>query len=165
MHVAHFGLGLFVLGVTVTSAFNVETDQRIAPGEVARVGDYEVRFDSLREVDGPNYRALQGTMTVSRQGRVVATLYPEKRSYNARPQAMTEAGIDGRWSRDLFVALGDDLGAGAWSVRMQYKPLVRFIWVGCLVMAGGGLLAATDRRYRSARVAADAAAPAGAAGA
>jgi cytochrome c-type biogenesis protein CcmF len=64
---------------------------------------------------------------------------------------MTEAGIDGRWSRDLFVALGDDLGAGAWSVRIQYKPLIRFIWLGCLVMAAGGLLAATDRRYRFAR--------------
>jgi cytochrome c-type biogenesis protein CcmF len=151
MNVAHLGLGLFVLGATVTSSFTIETDQSIAPGGTAVVGDYTVRFDSLREVQGPNYQALQGTMTILRDDRVVATVYPEKRAYFVRSQPMTEAGIDGRWSRDLFVALGDDLGAGAWSVRIQYKPLIRFIWLGCLVMAAGGLLAATDRRYRFAR--------------
>jgi cytochrome c-type biogenesis protein CcmF len=90
----------------------------------------------------------------------VATVYPEKRVYAVRSQPMTEAGIDGGWSRDLFVALGDDLGAGAWSVRLQYKPLVRFIWLGCVVMALGGFVAITDRRYR--RVTAEAAVPAGA---
>jgi cytochrome c-type biogenesis protein CcmF len=160
MNLAHFGLGLFVLGVTVTSSFNIETDQRIAPGETARVGDYEVRFEGLRDVAGPNYRALQATMAVTRNGLPVATVYPEKRVYAVRSQPMTEAGIDGGWSRDLFVALGDDLGAGAWSVRLQYKPLVRFIWLGCVVMALGGFVAITDRRYR--RVTAEAAVPAGA---
>jgi cytochrome c-type biogenesis protein CcmF len=140
-----------VLGVTVTSSFTIETDQSISPGGTAVVGDYTVRFDSLREVQGPNYQALQGTMTILRGDRIIATVYPEKRAYFVRSQPMTEAGIDGRWSRDLFVALGDDLGAGAWSVRIQYKPLIRFIWLGCLVMAAGGLLAATDRRYRFAR--------------
>jgi cytochrome c-type biogenesis protein CcmF len=151
MNVAHLGLGLFVLGVTVTSSFTIETDQSISPGGTAVVGDYTVRFDSLREVQGPNYQALQGTMTILRGDRIIATVYPEKRAYFVRSQPMTEAGIDGRWSRDLFVALGDDLGAGAWSVRIQYKPLIRLIWLGCLVMAAGGLLAATDRRYRFAR--------------
>jgi cytochrome c-type biogenesis protein CcmF len=160
MNLAHFGLGLFVLGVTVTSSFNIETDQRIAPGETAQVGDYAVRFEGLRDVAGPNYRAVQATMTVTRNGQPVATVYPEKRVYAVRSQPMTEAGIDGGWSRDLFVALGDDLGAGAWSVRLQYKPLVRFIWLGCVVMALGGLVAITDRRYR--RVTADAGVPAGA---
>ncbi len=160
MNLAHFGLGLFVLGVTVTSSFNIETDQRIAPGETARVGEYEVRFEGLRDVAGPNYRAIQATMAITRNGRPVTTVYPEKRVYAVRSQPMTEAGIDGGWSRDLFVALGDDLGAGAWSVRLQYKPLVRFIWLGCVVMALGGLIAITDRRYR--RVTADAPVPAGA---
>jgi cytochrome c-type biogenesis protein CcmF len=152
MNVAHLGLGLFVLGVTVTSSFTIETDQKISPGGTATIGDYTVRFDSLREVQGPNYRAMQGTMTIQRGDRIVATVYPEKRAYFVRSQPMTEAGIHGTIGRDLFVALGDDLGAGAWSVRIQYKPLIRFIWLGCLVMAAGGLLAATDRRYRFARV-------------
>jgi cytochrome c-type biogenesis protein CcmF len=151
MNVAHLGLGLFVLGVTVTSSFTIETDQKISPGGTATVGDYTIRFDSLREVQGPNYQALQGTMTIQRGDRIVATVYPEKRAYFVRSQPMTEAGIDGTIGRDLFVALGDDLGAGAWSVRIQYKPLIRFIWLGCLIMAAGGLLAATDRRYRFAR--------------
>ena len=85
---------------------------------------------------------------MTRGGKPVATLHPEKRTYAVQRSPLTEAGIDGGWSRDIFVALGDDLGGGAWSVRLQYKPLVRFIWFGAFVMAFGGLLAATDRRYR-----------------
>ncbi|MEQ1801577.1 MAG: heme lyase CcmF/NrfE family subunit [Gammaproteobacteria bacterium] len=148
MSVAHLGLGLCVLGITVTSSFGLATDQRIAPGETARVGDYEIAFKGTRSVPGPNYQALRGEVTVTRNGQVVGTLYPEKRTYLVRSSAMTEAGIDAGWSRDLFVALGDELGNDAWSVRLQYKPLVRFIWLGAIVMALGGILAATDRRYR-----------------
>ncbi|MDH5255476.1 MAG: cytochrome c biogenesis protein CcsA, partial [Gammaproteobacteria bacterium] len=148
MSVAHLGLGLCVLGITVTSTFGLATDQRIAPGETARVGDYEVSFKGTRPVAGPNYQALRGEVTVTRNGRAVGTLYPEKRTYAVRGSPMTEAGIDAGWSRDLFVALGDPLGNDAWSVRLQYKPLVRFIWLGAMVMALGGILAATDRRYR-----------------
>jgi cytochrome c-type biogenesis protein CcmF len=149
MSVAHLGLGLFVLGVTVTSSFGLAEDQRIAPGESARVGDYEVAFKGTQPVTGPNYQALRGEVTITRAGKPVGTLYPEKRIYAVRTSPMTEAGIDAGWSRDLFVALGDDLGGGAWSVRLQYKPLVRFIWLGAIVMALGGLLAGTDRRYRA----------------
>ncbi len=148
MSVAHLGLGLFVLGVTVTSAFGLATDQRIALGETARVGDYEIVFKSTQPVSGPNYQALRGEVLVTRAGEPVATLHPEKRMYAVRTSPMTEAGIDAGWSRDIFVALGDELGGGAWSVRLQYKPLVRFIWLGAIVMALGGLLAGTDRRYR-----------------
>jgi cytochrome c-type biogenesis protein CcmF len=148
MSVAHLGLGLCVLGITVTSTFGLATDQRIAPGETARVGDYEVSFKGTRPVAGPNYQALRGEVTVTRNGQAVGTLYPEKRTYAVRGSPMTEAGIDAGWSRDLFVALGDPLGNDAWSVRLQYKPLVRFIWLGAIVMALGGILAATDRRYR-----------------
>jgi len=148
MSVAHLGLGLCVLGITVTSTFGLATDQSIAPGESARIGDYEISFKGTRPVAGPNYQALRGEVTVTRQGEVVGTLYPEKRTYVVRGSPMTEAGIDAGWSRDLFVALGDPLGNDAWSVRLQYKPLVRFIWLGALVMALGGILAATDRRYR-----------------
>ncbi len=159
MSVAHLGVGLFVLGVTVTSSFGLATDQRIVPGETARVGDYEIVFRSTEPVTGPNYRGLRGEVTVQRNGQPVATLYPEKRIYDVRTSAMTEAGIDAGWSRDIFVALGDELGNGAWSIRLQYKPLIRFIWFGAIVMAIGGLIAGTDRRYR-VRVRAAAAAPA-----
>jgi cytochrome c-type biogenesis protein CcmF len=148
MSVAHLGLGLCVLGITVTSSFGLATDQRIAVGETARVGDYEVAFRGTQPVSGPNYQGLRGELTVTRDGRLVTTLYPEKRTYLVRSSPMTEAGIDAGWSRDLFLALGDELGNGAWSIRLQYKPLVRFIWLGAIVMALGGLLAATDRRYR-----------------
>ncbi|MDH4022740.1 MAG: heme lyase CcmF/NrfE family subunit [Gammaproteobacteria bacterium] len=148
MSVAHLGVGLFVLGVTVTSSFGLETDQRIVPGETARVGDYEIVFRRTEPVTGPNYRGLRGEVTVLRGGQPVTTLYPEKRTYDVRTSAMTEAGIDAGWSRDIFVALGDELGNGAWSIRLQYKPLIRFIWLGTIVMAIGGLIAGTDRRYR-----------------
>jgi cytochrome c-type biogenesis protein CcmF len=90
-------------------------------------------------------------MEVTRNGRLVTVLYPEKRIYRVQQSPMTEAGIEGGWSRDIFVALGEDLGRDAWSVRIQYKPLVRFIWLGCIVMAFGGVLAISDRRYRRAR--------------
>jgi len=158
MSVAHLGIGLFVLGVTVTSSFGLETDQSIVPGGTARVGDYEIVFRRTEPVSGPNYRGLRGEITVLRDARPVATLYPEKRTYDVRTSAMTEAGIDAGWSRDIFVALGDDLGNGAWSIRLQYKPLIRFIWLGAVVMAIGGLIAGSDRRYR-ARARAEALAP------
>ncbi len=147
MSLAHLGLGLCVLGITVTSSFGLATDQRIAPGETVRVGDYEVAFKGTTPVTGPNYAGLRGELLITRGGQPVATVYPEKRTYLVRSSPMTEAGIDVGWSRDLFVALGDELGGGAWSVRLQYKPLVRFIWLGAIVMALGGLLAGTDRRY------------------
>ena len=148
MNVAHLGVGLFVLGVTATMSFGIETDQRLAPGETAQVGDYSVSFVGVREVQGPNYNALQGELVIARNGRPVGTVFPEKRTYRVQTSPMTEAAIEARWLRDVFVALGDELGDEAWSVRLQYKPLIRFIWFGCIVMALGGLIAATDRRYR-----------------
>jgi cytochrome c-type biogenesis protein CcmF len=148
MTVAHLGVGLFVLGVTITSAFSVETDMRMAPGEQAEVAGYQFELRELRNVDGPNFRALEGVVEVRKDGDRVTTLFPQKRTYLVQQNPMTEAGIDGGWNRDLFVALGEPLGNGAWSVRLQYKPLIRFIWFGALVMALGGMIAASDRRYR-----------------
>jgi len=148
MQLAHFGLGLCVLGITVTTSFNIETDQRIARGESVSIGDYTVDFESTRTVTGPNYRAVRADIRVTRDGKPVTVLHPEKRTYNVQTMPMTEAAIDSRLHRDLFVALGDDLGDGSWSVRIQYKPLISFIWLGALVMAFGGLVAITDRRYR-----------------
>jgi cytochrome c-type biogenesis protein CcmF len=148
MSVAHLGLGVFVLGVTIVSAFSVEADMRMAPGEKVAVAGYEFELRRLRNVQGPNYRALEGEVEVRRNGEFIALLRPQKRTYLVQQNPMTEAGIDTGWNRDLFVALGDPLGNDAWSVRLQYKPLIAFIWLGAFVMAVGGVVAASDRRYR-----------------
>jgi cytochrome c-type biogenesis protein CcmF len=151
MQVAHLGVGLFVIGVTATSSFSIETDQRIMPGESVTVADYTIQFGAPQQVQGPNYAAVRSEMKISRNGQPVSVLYPEKRMYRVQKSPMTEADIDSRWRRDLFIALGEDLGQNAWSVRIQYKPLIRFIWFGAFVMAFGGLIAVTDRRYRTAK--------------
>ena len=161
MSVAHLGLGLFVLGVTIVSAYTVEADLRMAPGEKVEVAGYEFELRGLQNVQGPNYRALEGEVEVRRNGQFVTVLRPQKRTYLVQQNPMTEAGIDSAWHRDLFVALGEPLGNGAWSVRLQYRPMIGFIWLGAFVMAAGGLIAASDRRYRvnvAVRVAARAAA-------
>ncbi|NND53490.1 MAG: c-type cytochrome biogenesis protein CcmF, partial [Gammaproteobacteria bacterium] len=150
MQMAHLGLGLTILGITVTSSFSVVTDEGMRPGETKDIGGYSFTFEGTRDVAGPNYEAIQGVFTVKRAGENYTELLPEKRIYRVQTNPMTEAGIDAGWGRDLFVALGDSLGEGAWSVRIQYKPLIRFIWFGCIVMAIGGIIAVTDRRYRSA---------------
>ena len=149
MHLAHLGIGMTVIGITVTSSFSIEIDQRIAPGESVTVAGYTFRFDGVQDRTGPNYQAVRGTFTVSRGERQISQMLPEKRIYRVQTSAMTEAGIDVGWTRDLFVALGEPLGDGSWSVRIQYKPMIRFIWLGALVMALGGLVAVSDRRYRS----------------
>jgi len=148
MQMAHFGLGLTVLGITVTSSFSIVTDEGMKPGDVREISGYTFRFDGLRDVQGPNYDAIQGVFTVLRDGEEFTELRPEKRIYRVQTNPMSEAGIQAGWGRDLFVALGEQLGNGAWSVRIQYKPLIRFIWFGCLVMAIGGLIGASDPRYR-----------------
>ncbi|MEM7763737.1 MAG: heme lyase CcmF/NrfE family subunit [Pseudomonadota bacterium] len=148
MNVAHFGVGVFTLGVVVVSAFGLEADRAIQPGEALSVAGYEFQLNDLSTGSGPNYQWLRGDVTVSQDGELVAALTPEKRRYLVQESMMTEAGIDARLSRDLFVAMGDPLGNDAWSVRVQYKPLVRLIWLGTIIMALGGLLAISDRRYR-----------------
>jgi cytochrome c-type biogenesis protein CcmF len=148
MQLAHLGLGMTVLGITVTSSYSVETDEGMRPGETVDIGGYEFRFEGTRNVTGPNYDAIQGIFTISRDGTAFTELRPEKRIYRVQTNPMTEAAIDAGWRRDLFVALGESLGQEAWSVRIQYKPLIRFIWFGCIVMALGGIVAVSDPRYR-----------------
>jgi cytochrome c-type biogenesis protein CcmF len=148
MSVAHFGVGMFVIGVTFVSAFNVEADVSLRPGEQTTVAGYDFELRDLRNVQGPNYQAVEAEIEIRRNGDFVGELRPQKRTYLVQQSPMTEAGIDAGWNRDLFVALGDPLGNGAWSVRVQYKPMIRFIWLGAFVMAFGGLIAASDRRYR-----------------
>jgi cytochrome c-type biogenesis protein CcmF len=148
MLVAHCGVAVFIIGVTLVKAYEMERDVRMAPGDVIAVGGYTFRFDGVNDVVGPNYRAGRGTVTVSRNGEAVAVLTPEKRIYNVQQNPMTEAAIHSRPLRDLYVSLGEPVSGGAWSVRVYYKPFVVWIWAGCAIMALGGLLAVSDRRYR-----------------
>jgi cytochrome c-type biogenesis protein CcmF len=149
MSVAHLGVGMFILGVTVVSAFNVETDMSMRSGETREVAGHSFELREFRQVEGPNYSAIEGVVEIRKDGDFIAEIRPQKRRYLVQTNPMTEAGIEAQWNKDLFVALGDQLGNNAWSVRIQYKPMIRFIWLGCLVMALGGLIAVTDRRYRS----------------
>jgi len=148
MSVAHLGMGLFVLGVTITSAFNVESDRALTPGQSIEVGGFDFQMVELRDVEGPNYSAIEAVVEIRKEGEFIATVRPQKRQYLVQKSWMTEAGIHVAWNKDLFVALGDQLGNGAWSVRVQYKPMIRFIWFGAIIMALGGLIAVSDRRYR-----------------
>ena len=150
MAVAHFGFAVCLVGIGVTSQFSRELDVRMAPGDTVTLGDVTWRFESLRQVRGPNYVADQGVFVTDGGVRLVA----EKRRYNASGQVMTEAGIAPGFTRDLFVALGEPLPDGAWGVRINHKPLVRWVWFGAFLMAFGGALAATDARYRRTRRAA-----------
>jgi len=150
MLLAHLGIAVFVVGVTLVNGYELEADVRMQPGDTVELAGYTLRLDGVADVKGPNYNAVRGTVSVTRNGAAVATMYPEKRMYLVQQSPMTEAAIDTGFTRDLYVALGDPLPGGAWLVRAHYKPFVTWIWAGCLVMALGGLLAATDRRYRTA---------------
>jgi len=151
MSVAHFGVGIFVLGISIVQAFSVEEDLRLVPGESVEVAGFTFKLRALRNIQGPNFRALEGEFEIRKNGEFIGVLRPQKRTYLVQQSPMTEAGILAGLNRDLFVALGDPLGDGAWSVRLQYKPMIRFIWLGALIMALGGLIAASDRRYQFAK--------------
>jgi len=150
MLLAHAGIAVFVIGVTLVKTYEAEKDVRMAPGDTMELGGYVYRFDGVKEVKGPNYVAARAAVQVIREGRAIATLYPERRIYRVQESPMTEAAIDYGMFRHLYVALSEMVGPDAWIVRVHYKPFVGWIWGGCLLMALGGLLAATDRRYRVA---------------
>ena len=150
MLLAHFGVAVFVVGVTLVKGYESEKDVRMEPGDTVEVGGYTFRFDGVRDVQGPNYVAGRGRISVTRNGSLVTTLYPEKRLYKVQNNVMTEAAIDTGLTRDLYVSLGDSVSDTAWVVRVYHKPFVDWIWGGCLIMALGGALAASDRRYRLA---------------
>ena len=150
MVIAHIGVAVFVVGVTLVRGYESEKDVRLRAGESVELNGYVFRLDEVSDVRGPNYIAARARMSVTRGGKPVTTLSPEKRLYTVQQMPMTEAAIDPGVTRDLYVSLGDPLGDGAWLVRVQVKPFIDWIWIGCLIMALGGLLAASDRRYRYA---------------
>ncbi|MEY4642630.1 MAG: hypothetical protein RLZZ227_2624 [Pseudomonadota bacterium] len=159
MQLAHFGFAVIVCGVCLTSNYSVEQDVRMAPGESVAIGNYEFTFEGVEERQGPNFVAESATIQVTSKGSPYLTMHPEKRLYTARGDVQTEADIDVGFFRDLFTALGDDRGDGAWVVRIHYKPFVFWIWLGAFMMAAGGVTAILDRRYRTKKVTVTDAAP------
>ena len=153
MHIAHGGVAVFMIGATLVSAYEVEKDVRMAVGGQVAVGGYNLRFDGVRKVVGPNYRALQGEVVLfDDEGQVEKILHPEKRHYFSSPMPMTEAAIDVGIFRDIYISLGEPIDKhnpeGEWAVRVYYKPFVDWLWAGSFFMALGALLALFDRRYR-----------------
>ncbi|MGB3269842.1 MAG: heme lyase CcmF/NrfE family subunit [Rhodanobacter sp.] len=154
MLLAHLGVGVFVAGVLLTESLSVTRDVRLAPGQSERVGSYDFRFDGVHRVSGPNWTADQGVVTVSRDGKQLIVMHPQKRTY-PRGQVQTESAVDAGVFRDLYVALGEPMDAGniegAWSLRLYDKPFVRWIWGGGLLMMFGGFVCAADKRFRLKR--------------
>jgi cytochrome c-type biogenesis protein CcmF len=149
MQLAHFGIAVFIIGVTMVKGYETERDVRMEVGDTVQAGGYEFRFDGVSEQQGANYVAMQGRVSVSQDGKPVTVLHPEKRQYNASGMPMTEAAIRTGLLRDLYVSLGEQIpDSEAWAVRVYIKPFVDWIWAGCFFMALGGLVAISDRRYR-----------------
>ena len=151
MHMAHIGIAICVVGITMVKAYENEKDVRMAIGDTVEVAGYTFRLTNISEVPGPNYTADRGIVELSKDGKVLRTLEPEKRTYFSSSMPMTETAIDSKLTRDVYVALGErltDSATPAWAMRVYYKPFVTWIWGGCLLMALGGALAALDRRYR-----------------
>ena len=143
---AHFGFAVTLAGISLTSTQSIDLHTRLAPGDQVALGAYTVRFDSLREFDGPNFRASEALFKIERDGILRYELRPQKRFYQVRSVAMTEAGIVPGFTRDIYIALGEPLGDGAWSVRLHIKAFVRWVWLGALLMASGGVIAMRERR-------------------
>jgi cytochrome c-type biogenesis protein CcmF len=148
MQLAHLGIAVFVIGVTMVKGYEAERDVRMEIGDTVVVGGYTFRLLGVKEVPGPNYKASQGEIELSVDGHVLRFMRPEKRSYFSSSMPMTETAIDAGLTRDIYVSLGEPLPGGAWAVRVYYKPFVDWIWGGCLLMALGGIVASADRRYR-----------------
>ena len=148
MVLAHFGVAVFVAGVTVTTTYSEEKDLRMVPGSSYNISGYEFHFKGTRKVQGPNYIADEAIIEVWSDGELSGELLPQKRVYSGKSNPMTDASIDKTFFRDLYAALGEELEGGAWSMRVYYKPLIRWIWLGCILMTIGGALAVSDRRYR-----------------
>ncbi len=148
MVLAHLGMAFAIIGVTFVSSYGLEKDVRMSPGQRIDLAGYGFQFEGVSAHPGPNYQANRGQLRIFRGDAEIAMLQPEKRVYLVQTKPMTEAAIDVGITRDIYVSLGEPLGGGDWSLRLYYKPFVRWIWLGGILMALGGILAVTDRRYR-----------------
>ncbi len=148
MWLAHLGIGIFIIGVTLVGSLERNLDVKMKDGQHAELAGYSFVFRGVRDVAGPNYDAARATIEVSRGGISIATLQPEKRLYRAQGMPMTEAALDIGPFRDVYVSLGEQVDNGSWIVSLYYKPFISWIWLGCTLMALGGIFAASDRRYR-----------------
>jgi cytochrome c-type biogenesis protein CcmF len=148
MVIAHLGIAVFVLGVTIVKGFESEIAVKMLPGDVAHLAGYDFTFDGVVDSQGPNYEVSRGQIHVTKNGVLRTILEPEKRLYTVTNMPMTEAGISPHLIHDLYASLGEPLDGGAWSVRIYHKPMVEWVWFGCLMMAFGGFLALADKRYR-----------------
>jgi cytochrome c-type biogenesis protein CcmF len=157
MTIAHMGLGVAVIALTTVQSFTVERDVSLSVGESASVGGYTLRFNGVKPVEGPNYEGIAGIFAVSRGGQPVAVMVPQKRQFWVQHQVTSETAIRLDHGNNLLLALGEALGAGRWSGRVQVRPLVSRVWLAALIMAIGGAIAASDRRYRTVRAPAAAA--------
>jgi cytochrome c-type biogenesis protein CcmF len=153
MTLAHLGIGVFLVGALLVEGLGVQRELAMAPGQQVAVGGHAFRFDGVERRPGPNYVADVGSVAVVRGDAARGSLHPEKRNYASGGQVMTEAAIDPGVTRDLYVALGEPLGDGSWAMRVYVKPFVRWIWFGAALMALGGLVTATYRRFRGERAA------------
>jgi cytochrome c-type biogenesis protein CcmF len=150
MTLAHIGIAVFLVGVVLSSSYSEEKIVRLVPGDTVQLGPYTFTFKGVTDVMGPNFRAQEGSFVVESDGKPIASLNPQKRIYKVQRNTMTEAAIDPGLTRDLYVALGEPMDGAAWSVRVYYKPFIRWIWLGGLLMMAGGLCSVSDRRYRLA---------------
>ena len=148
MIVAHLGVAAFAFGVSMVKTYSTERDVKMGPGDHTEMGGYSFRMLAVREIQGPNYVAAQGEIEITRDGRKIGMLHPEKRIYQVQQNPITEAAVNSNPLRDLYISMGERLPDGSWVVRVQYKPFIVWIWGGCLIMMVGGVLAMSDRRYR-----------------
>jgi cytochrome c-type biogenesis protein CcmF len=150
MHLAHLGIAVITVGITMVKSYEVERDVRMGLNDTVTIENYSFELTGVSNVDGPNYKALRGDIKVTQDGKYLEMLYPEKRKYFSSAMPMTEAGIDSGLFRDLYVSLGEPIEGERlqWSVRVFYKPFVSWLWYGAILMVLGGLLAVSDRRYR-----------------
>lgn len=148
MVLAHLGVAMTVFGIAMSHNFSIEKDVRMREGDSVQILDYNFTFKGLKITDGANYQGDTADIEITRNGKLEATLHAEKRFYNVSKMGMTEAAIDWGFTRDLYAALGEQLDDGSWGLRLYYKPFIRWIWLGGVFMALGGLLCMLDKRYR-----------------
>lgn len=152
MILAHLGVAMTVWGIAFSQNFSVERDVRMAVGDTVQIADYDFKFTGVSDANGPNYMGGKAQIDISKDGKPEATLFAEKRFYTVSKMPMTEAAIDWGFTRDLYVALGEKIEDNSWALRLYYKPFIRWIWIGGLFMALGGLLCMFDRRYCFSRL-------------